>query len=167
MSKFKCGDKVRLKADANFWGENHLELKKRVLTVSEQLLDGDSTATILECVEAYPEDFELIESAPQKHIHYDMIVEWAANPSRVIQFYDDEYYDCGWKDVTGQPPMWHTDKRYRFKPEEPERVFPTTSISRSDLFNLYDSVEHLTVSEALEVVANAATKCYILEQEEI
>ena len=164
MNKFKCGYKVRLKADANFWGENHLELKKRVLTVSEQLLDGDSTATILECVEAYPEDFELIESAPQKHIHYDMIVEWAANPSRVIQFYDDEYYDCGWKDVTGQPPMWHTDKRYRFKPEEPERVFPTTSLTDDELITAYCQ-EHIS-TEQYRNIANEAIKRYILEQEE-
>ena len=159
MNKFKCGDKVRLKADANFWGENHLELKKRVLTVSEQLLEGDSTVTILESVEAYPNDFELVEPAPEKHIHYDMIVEWAANPSRVVEI---NCFVDGWE--VEPNPTWREDEEYRFKPEEPERVFPTTSLGVKELYALLTENEVITFS-SLQVVANAAIKQYILEQE--
>ena len=160
MSKFKCGDKVRLKADANFWGENHLELKKRVLTVSKQLLDGDSTVTILECVEAYPNDFELVEPAPEKHIHYDMIVEWAANPSRVVEI---NCFVGGWE--VEPNPTWREDEEYRFKPEEPERVFPTTSLTDEELISRYNSGVYCSRERALRDVVDTAIKQYILEQE--
>lgn len=164
MNKFKCGDKVRLKADANFWGENHLELKKRVLTVSKQLLDGDSTVTILECVEAYPNDFELVEPAPEKHIHYDMIVEWAANPSRVVEYYDaedtSEWREC--RDSGIGIPVWDISVKYRFKLEESERVFPTTSLTDDELVTAYCQ-EH--IYGQYRNIANEAIKRYILEQE--
>lgn len=158
---FKVGDKVRY-TGVDGW---HEEGETLVVSFSEQP-DGGHTWCVnddyrLDIISVCWEDFELVETAPEKHIHYDMIVEWAANPSRVIQFYDDEYYDCGWKDVTGQPPMWHTDKRYRFKPE---RVFPTTSLTDDELLEVYTE-GYSTSVDSYRDIANAAIKRYILEQE--
>ena len=50
-----------------------------------------------------------------QHIHHDMIVAWAKNPTKQIQCSEksDEY----WVNVE---PDWNTNLRYRFKPEEPK-----------------------------------------------
>jgi len=155
MSKFKHGDKVRIKDRVAGYSQPDYS---QTFTYG---VGGDWDYTINQ----YEDDFELVEENKQRHIHYDMIVEWAANPSRVVQFYDDEYYDCGWKAVTGQPPMWHTNKRYRFKPEELERVFPTTSLTDIELTQAYSPLD-VGSCKAYRAIANEAIKRYILEQEE-
>ena len=53
-----------------------------------------------------------------KHIHHDMIVEWAKDISRVVQsshYSEDIWYN---EDV----PIWHPRKKYRFKPAEPKFI---------------------------------------------
>ena len=52
-----------------------------------------------------------------KHVHHDMIVEWAADPSRVVQ----RYYGGGvWLDE--KSPQWFPNDKYRFKPAEPKYI---------------------------------------------
>lgn len=52
-----------------------------------------------------------------KHVHHDMIVEWAADPSRVVQ----RYYGAGvWFDE--RSPQWYPNDKYRFKPAEPKFI---------------------------------------------
>lgn len=49
----------------------------------------------------------------KKHIHYDKIMEWAADPSGVWQF----KYLAGWNDIKqGDAPDWTEDTEYRRKP---------------------------------------------------
>jgi hypothetical protein len=46
-----------------------------------------------------------------KHIHHDMIIEWAADTTRVVQLYVGEE----WTDVDN--PTWERFIKYRIKPE--------------------------------------------------
>ena len=154
MSKFKNGDKIRLKAGVTGWSG----YTGVVWEFPYEDVDGISVGKL---VMDWENDFELAEPSPEKHIHYDMIVQWAANPSRVVQ-YCDNYSDV-WDDCVDNP-KWTETLRYRFKPEEPERVFPTTSLTDNELTTLFD-VTLGGVADALRAIANAAIKCYILEQE--
>ena len=52
-----------------------------------------------------------------KHVHHDMIVEWAADPSRVIEVRGVE---GTWSKTTA--PSWATHIEYRFKPAEPKYI---------------------------------------------
>ena len=60
-----------------------------------------------------------------KHVHYDMIVAWAADPSRVVEVETD----TGWQVIN--TPVWRADSEYRFKPAEPLKP-PTTLRSNHD-----------------------------------
>ena len=51
-----------------------------------------------------------------KHVHHDMIVAWAADPSRVVEVETD----TGWQVIN--TPVWTADSEYRFKPEEPKYI---------------------------------------------
>lgn len=169
MTKFKIGDKVRLKAGAKDWSddeEGDKILKSKVFTVGDNSIYGYGSSSILECIECYPDDFEFADTAmaedvSKRHVHHDMIVEWAANPTRIVQYRTSVNYpwtDCS--DVT-----WNPNTEYRFKPTEPGRVFPKTSLGIKELVSHMIS-EHETVSIAsLEAIANAAIKQYILDME--
>lgn len=163
---FKIGDKVRY-IGVDGW---HEEDETLVVSYSE-LPDGGYTWCVnddycSDIISVSWEDFELTESVPQKHIHYDMIVEWAANPSRVVEYYDeedtDDWQDC--RDSGVGVPVWDENVQYRFKPEEPERVFPTTSLTDDELWEAY-SEGYSTSVDSYRDIANAAIKRYILEQE--
>lgn len=53
-----------------------------------------------------------------KHVHHDMIVEWAADPSRVVE--SRKFLHHEW---TVDPyPKWLPTWQYRFKPEEPKYI---------------------------------------------
>jgi hypothetical protein len=47
-----------------------------------------------------------------------MIIEWAADPSRVVEAYSD-FLACWY---TATSPSWHPSCAYRFKPEEPKYI---------------------------------------------
>lgn len=54
-----------------------------------------------------------------KHKHHDIIVAWAADTSRVVQYFDK--HDHEWVDI--QPSSWDPNRLYRFKPEpKPDEV---------------------------------------------
>lgn len=155
MSKFKNGDKIRLKAGVQGWSSGYSGV---VWEFPYEDVDGISVGNL---VRDWEDDFELSEPAPQKHIHYDMIVEWAANHSRVVQYWNTK--DCAWYDAPhDNKPAWNPETRYRFKPEEPERVFPTTSLTDDELTTLFD-VTLGGVADALKAIANESIKRYILE----
>lgn len=52
-----------------------------------------------------------------RHVHYEMILEWASNPSRIVQrkvkhptdSIQDYWVDCA-------APLWESNVQYRFKP---------------------------------------------------
>ena len=46
-----------------------------------------------------------------KHVHHDMIVEWAKDTSRVVETLDYGHW------VATSVPRWHTGSKYRFKTE--------------------------------------------------
>jgi len=51
-----------------------------------------------------------------KHVHHDMIVEWAKDTSRVVQ-------KCMYGTWSDDPdPKWNPDYKYRFKPAEPRLI---------------------------------------------
>lgn len=161
MSKFNYGDVVRLKPTAIGWGST---MTRKSFVVSDEKMhpNEDLSYTIRESVDSFPDDFELVEAAPEKHVHYDMIVEWAKDPSRVVQWRDND--DCVWTNCTDDKqhpyPLWDETLQYRFKPEEPERVFPVTSLTKDELRKLFDISD-----DSLFAIANAAIKQYILDQE--
>lgn len=170
---FKIGDKVRLKADATNWGKE-IYGKEIVVSYNGKISETSSMSSAL-CVTQYPDDFELVEEEPKadpskRHIHHDMIVEWAKYPSRVVQWRHND--GCSWKDCSEDEvhpyPVWDMDVQYRFKPTEPERVslsgvFPETSLTVDELLETYEDT--YTHREGLVAVANAAIKQYILDTE--
>lgn len=158
MSKFKRGDKVRLKQDAVNWSDH---LYKKVFVVSDDSIDGRASDSVLQCVETYEDDFELVEPTPEQHVHHDLIVEWAKNPSRIVEC--KSFSDSQWNVVND--PSWYPENQYRFKPDEPERVFPQTTLSKEYLDKIYDESHTGEHDIALLFVANAAIKQYILDQE--
>jgi hypothetical protein len=53
-----------------------------------------------------------------KHVHHDMIVEWAKDTSREV-----EVYFPGIKTWSATPsPEWREDRQYRFKPAETKYI---------------------------------------------
>lgn len=53
-----------------------------------------------------------------KHVHHDLIAEWAKDTSRGVQRYNEwssQWEDCPW-------PNWVLGTRYRFKPAEPKFI---------------------------------------------
>ena len=53
-----------------------------------------------------------------KHIHHDLIVAWAADPSRVVQSRRLDHH--GW--AVDPDPQWLPYWQYRFKPAEPKYI---------------------------------------------
>ena len=52
-----------------------------------------------------------------KHVHHDMIIEWAKDTSRVVEIRGVE---GTWRETTA--PSWATHIEYRFKPAEPKFI---------------------------------------------
>lgn len=99
---------------------------------------------------------------PNKHVHHDMIVAWAANPSRVVEYLDT--YQNIWFAIG--TPNWGCDIRYRFADEVVQKPkFPTTSLSSEQLTHEYEFANGTDFDIALFAVANAAIKQYILDCE--
>lgn len=56
-----------------------------------------------------------------KHPHHDVICEWAADMTKIVQFRPDPKSE--WVDVEGAP-IWYIDDEFRIKPEpKPDQVF--------------------------------------------
>lgn len=151
MGKFKVGDKVRIKDGV----VGYLQESYDTIFIYGEDQQWDYT------FHEHPDDFELVEENKQRHVHYDLIVKWAANPSEAVVEYFDNVEMC-WKYI--EKPAWVSSCQYRFKPEESERVFPTTSLTDDELHELY--MNNSPHDNALESIANTAIKRYILEQED-
>ena len=52
-----------------------------------------------------------------KHVHYDMIIEWAKDTSRVVEV---RGLEGTWSKSAA--PLWGTQHEYRFKPAEPKYI---------------------------------------------
>lgn len=57
-----------------------------------------------------------------KHKHHDVIVAWADDTSKVVQW--SEPGSGVWKDIIGKP-QWDDETAYRIKPETPPDVVCT------------------------------------------
>jgi len=55
-----------------------------------------------------------------KHVHHDMIVEWAKDTSRVVEIQLLGVESNRWWATIH--PDWREDRQYRFKPEEPKFI---------------------------------------------
>lgn len=55
------------------------------------------------------------ETQANRHPHADMIIEWANDTSKVVEFYAPCYPDEGW--TVTEDPSWYKEYEYRFKPE--------------------------------------------------
>jgi len=53
-----------------------------------------------------------------KHVHHDMIIEWAKDTSRVVEAYATTVNH--W--FIDRAPDWHPAVQYRFKPAEPKYI---------------------------------------------
>ena len=53
-----------------------------------------------------------------KHVHHDMIIEWAKDTSRVVEVRTKS----GEEWFISEAPEWRKDCRYRFKPAEPKYI---------------------------------------------
>ena len=53
-----------------------------------------------------------------KHVHHDMIIEWAADPSRVVE--SRKFLHHEW--TVDPHPKWLPTWQYRFKPAEPKYI---------------------------------------------
>ena len=53
-----------------------------------------------------------------KHVHHDMIIEWAKDTSRVVESRNFLHHE--W--IVVPHPKWHPTWQYRFKPAEPKFI---------------------------------------------
>jgi hypothetical protein len=94
-----------------------------------------------------------------KHIHAELIKAWADGAEiEVLGITAGEWYP-----VAGAP-KWFVDASYRIKPE---RVYPKSSLTPSEAFDVWMSArgKGLTHGEEIKLVADAAVKRYIQENE--
>lgn len=89
-------------------------------------------------------------------VHADLIKKWADGAQ--IQVLDSVKKE--WCDVHNNVPLWHPDVEYRVKPEI------TTSLSDNDLWDVFcEDADPVPAAERLRMVADAAIRQYIKEQE--
>lgn len=65
----------------------------------------------------YHSEIEKYIPEPKKHKHYDLIIEWAKDPTNVIIQYRHSH---GWSDVICNSPVWEPEIEYRIKPKTKE-----------------------------------------------
>lgn len=85
--------------------------------------------------------------------HADLIEQWLADDSIVIEFRADS--DCPW--AIADIPSWGHNYEYRIKQA---RVYPVTSMSKDELLKIYTEKIGSHPS-CLNEVANAVIKRYI------
>ena len=86
-----------------------------------------------------------------KHVHHDMIVAWAADPSRVVEVYCP--INNTWK--VERYPIWSQYVQHRFKPAEPKYIVVNgirvpepvrERLEDRQLYWLADPTQHCTYS---------------------
>lgn len=111
--KFMVGDKVKYKEGDRVVFDHNPET---IYTVEEVESDGLITLVGSNYV-AYPGDLALV-SRPTKHKHYDLIIEWAKDPTNVIiQIKGPTGH---WGDTARNSPTWSFGAEYRIKPKTKE-----------------------------------------------
>ena len=114
MSKFKVGDRVKLKSGCTFPnGEYTWDIREiRGVVV---YFEGVTSCHINQLELSYPNP---------PHKHRDLIIEWANGADIQIQTVD------GWFDFTPSPNIWIEGRNYRTKPQKSERDIEIESIQK-------------------------------------
>jgi len=172
--KYKAGDVVRFLEDVIIGDEMYTFNKNSVYEIKlvSNYYDDDQLLYIYQedkedCWAVYPEKVELYfpeqlkyDTPNNRHIHADMIKEWAEDTSKVVQYFE---YD-EWVDLEADQIVWDIEAQYRFKPSGQERVFPVTSLSAEALKKIFMEGKK-TVDQAYLDLANAIIKQHILDEE--
>lgn len=97
-----------------------------------------------------------------KHPHHDLIIAWAADTSRVVQWSPNSLY---WLDCEAGPPDWNPELFFRFKPEpKPDRVVSIPMKYRRMEFNAELQAENAQLREQIkQEQADYHMKCNELE----
>ena len=61
----------------------------------------------------------------KKHVHYDIIMQWASDPSKTLQY---RYQDDPWRTCITSHIPWDEEIQYRIKPEPKPDVVLTGEI---------------------------------------
>jgi len=156
-SKFKDGDVVKIKPTACGWGEEVRDAL-HIIGPGKMYPTATTSQSISECVEEYPDDFDLVASAgpklskiPQPHKHAELIKKWADGAK--IQYLESDS-EGSWFNIA--KPSWDLGTVYRVEPEYPE-----TTLSHVDLHDIYRPASTMTIG--LKAVADEAIKQYIIE----
>ena len=159
MSNFKRGDKVECIEGSTSTGVPVSTIKGSIYTVDHCI---DRFMSLVEVPDfSFPHSrFKLVDT---RHIHHDMIVVWAANPSRIVEAKMKTANSTQWKVATD----WNLSELFEYRFADtviPERVFPVTGISGSELEKIFINTSSKNRVD-LKAVANAAIKQYILDTE--
>lgn len=156
-----CDGKICVNKDTQkeFWTDSYAEIEDYIQYVSTR---HNATYKIV----SREKKVTVEPVSEHRHPHADMIIEWAKDTSKVVEYYADEmslHPVAGWK-VTDNP-AWVRSMKYRFKPAKPERVFPATSLTEDELSYIYWAAPTASSKAAYKYIANAAIKQYILDRE--
>lgn len=102
----------------------------------------------------------------QKHKHHDVIVAWAADQSKTVQYFEDGE----WVDIVPGFASWSPNTDYRIKPEPPAKVYPKTLMTNTQINEAIVTDKTQLVSfgatEAGRRVANAAL-CHAIDAKQV
>ena len=145
---FKVGDKVKFKEEVCVqFDHDH----KTIYTVEQVEHDG-LIAFVESGYVAHPGNLELVShSTPTKHKHYDLIIEWAKDPTNVIIQYKNPN---GWWDALDNSPSWRADTEYRIKPKTKQVTRWKWAFLSGD-GSVMESSSYYTEEEALQQFENA------------
>lgn len=96
------------------------------------------------------------------------ITHWASGG--IVQWWSDD--EQGWVDCNKHtPPDWNSKITYRIKPKPSERSYPKSSLTYSELCNIWNDAHKVKTNEgvatvALRMCADAAVRRYIQDVEE-
>lgn len=100
----------------------------------------------------YHSEIEKYIPKPEKHKHYDLIVEWAKDPTNVVVQYRDVKGD--WRNTADNSASWCPDTEYRIKPK-PKQVTRWKWAFLSYGNRVMESYGYYTEDEALQQFENA------------
>ena len=144
---FKVGDKVKFKEEVCVqFDHDH----KTIYTVEQ--VEHDGLIAFVESGYAHPGNLELVShSTPTKHKHYDLIAEWAKDPTNVIIQYNGLH---GWSDTYNNSPAWGAGTEYRIKPKTKQVTRWKWAFLSGD-GSVIESAGYYTEEEALQQFKNA------------
>ena len=76
---------------------------------------GNTRGDLHHCVRPTGHGLRLLGDEMSKHVHHDMIVEWAKDTSRPLEMLIHEPYFAGLSWMLVKCPQWSPKEKYRFK----------------------------------------------------